>query len=242
MQPPILICGDVAYGRLAAVETLLAKETGRVAGFSAAEPWLVEKLHLIERDLEDAFAPLAARWFLRRELNKRIAFLCSEISRAPEMRYLYAVKRAKIEERLAALGNPRATEERLRRVDSLFSKFERHIATREFASGASWTMVDAIWTASIDRLFSLGFREIVNGERHPYTNQYFARMRQRKSFCLLHLGKVDAFTHAVGQMLHSVLPNSDAPPALVNRILKIPSVGAASTNGAEFKKTSGGAI
>ena len=70
----------------------------------------------------------------------------------------------------------------LRRVEGLIEGLDRQIRGRTFVSGVEWSVADAIWTAMLARLKSLGLDELFDSERRPAVCAYYERLRARPSF------------------------------------------------------------
>ncbi|MGD2133599.1 MAG: glutathione S-transferase family protein [Maricaulaceae bacterium] len=78
-------------------------------------------------------------------------------------------------------------EAQLRRIEALVEQFDERLSDGGFANGVGWTVADAIWTAMLARLRSLGLQELFENERLPRVRAYFSRMRRRPSFRAAHV-------------------------------------------------------
>jgi len=218
MSVPVLIKDGSVYSDLAAIENTLAGEVG--SAFVQAQPalWLTDLNQFLEQELADAFAFPIARRILQQVLRHRIAVLARLAEKYQTFQPIYLCKREETHKRLKALTNRRQAEDRLRQVDALFSKFEEYIGAKPFLLGAQWSVADAIWTAAIARLRTMGLRDLVNGERHPNSTDYFARMRRRKSFDVLHMNTGRRAVHRSRQFISAAFSPGDRAPALVPAI------------------------
>ena len=169
---PVCALNEISDEIAGAVPDLSADQRRWV--WSAADYWD----SLLAVGLVKPWMQGAARFELRRrmQLARRYA------RKNPGLASEYENKISEFQRLEAAVGDEEKTQARLRRLDELFNRFEKHIAGRAFVFGDSWSAADAAWTAFIARLRALGLRDIVNRTRHPATSVYFNAMKRRPSF------------------------------------------------------------
>jgi glutathione S-transferase len=80
------------------------------------------------------------------------------------------------------LADPTEVERRVGEARALVDRIDAALASREFVSGARWTLADAFATASLARFRLHGFDEWWSSGMNENIARYYARMQTRKSF------------------------------------------------------------
>jgi glutathione S-transferase len=134
------------------------------------------------RELGYTRAKGMVRWlqsWSRRHARRRLRRL---LRKNPQLRSVYENKLLELEHLERGIKHEVAVRELIDDVELVLDEIEAALEHRAWLAGNDYTLADAMWTAIVAKLESIGFARSLRAHRRPRVADWYGRLKERPSW------------------------------------------------------------